>query len=235
MKRAIRGLLRVYTTPSGERPFARVSLDEHRCLLAIVSRIDRQKIPIIAAAINSLQAIDGIQTTILGDHHPRDEYGRSQSDFLRNAAAASGDKIMYYQGWDIDLSHLIYGASDMVIVGSCWEPCGLTQLIAMRYGSIPLVRSCGGLADTVIDDLVGEHANGFAFREEVHDDNQTANVPEAAALLIQSIRRAITVWANKRERWFTLLKNGITRDSSWSKPAADYVELYHESLRRRVP
>jgi len=234
-KRGIRRLLRGHTAPDGTRPFASVSQTTDDCLVGIVSRIDRQKVPIIMAAMHRLLAINEIQIVILGDHHPKDDYGRFQADLLHRTAAESGGRLMFCQAWDIDLSHLVFAASDMKLVASCWEPCGLTQLIGLRYGSVPVVRACGGLADTVVDDSAGEHANGFTFKEPLIDESETADVPKAATLLISTMRRAVTVWSKNRERWFELIHNGMTRDSSWNKPAAAYVRLYHEARRRRIP
>ena len=104
----------------------------------------------------------------------------------------------------------------------------------MRYGAVPVVRSVGGLADTVIDeqDVVrAAAANGFCFKEPV-DPSELMDLRQGAELLVSTVRRALNTHGTPR--WDELLINGLIRDSSWEVPAAQYMKLYHEAIRRRV-
>jgi starch synthase len=122
-------------------------------------------------------------------------------------------------GFDEDLAHLIYAGADMMLVPSRFEPCGLTQLIAMRYGTIPIVRAIGGLADTVFDK---DHShrplherNGYVF--ENYD--QTG--------LESALGRAIACYFNHPEHFRELMKNAMRYDYSWNIPGQDYLNIYH--------
>lgn len=120
------------------------------------------------------------------------------------------------------LSHQIYSGSDMFIVPSLFEPCGLTQLISLRYGTIPIVRSTGGLKDTVFDieysNRPFHETNGFAF---LYPD--TAGVDFA-------LDRALHQWFHAPERWKELVQNGMKMDYSWNNPSLAYLNLYHNAL-----
>ncbi|CAI7775865.1 unnamed protein product [Closterium sp. NIES-54] len=117
----------------------------------------------------------------------------------------------------------IYAGCDMILVPSMFEPCGLTQLIAMRYGAVPVVRKTGGLNDTVFDvdndhdraRAQGKDVNGFSF--EGAD----------AAGLDYALDRAISGWYDGREWWNGLAKRVMEQDWTWNRPALDYLELYY--------
>lgn len=117
-----------------------------------------------------------------------------------------------------EIAHLIYAGSDMFIVPSIFEPCGLTQLIALKYGAVPIVRRTGGLADTVFDvddtKISCEKTNGFVF------DNPDEKGMDSA------LDRAIQIWFENPERWRKIMINGMNDDYSWNLPAAAYVEIY---------
>ena len=104
------------------------------------------------------------------------------------------------------LAPLIYAGSDMFIMPSLFEPCGLGQLIAMRYGSVPVVKETGGLADTVQDSVTG-----FSFRRHTVED------------FWQAMRRAIYVYNADKDLWREIQRNGMTADYSWERSAAEYV------------
>jgi starch synthase len=110
--------------------------------------------------------------------------------------------------YDAKLARLIYAGSDIFLMPSRYEPCGLSQMIAMRYGCVPVVRAVGGLHDTVTD---GE--TGFVFIKPKTRDFVTA------------IKRAFGKY-NDKEAWQTLQKNGMSQDFSWTKSALKYFELY---------
>ncbi len=126
-----------------------------------------------------------------------------------------------------DLSHLIYAGADIFIVPSIFEPCGLTQLIALKYGTIPVVRRTGGLADTIFDvDHSGRTdnmANGYTF-----------DPPESTAME-QALSRAIDCWFHKPEKWRKLMVNGMLIDFSWNHPSNKYLEVYSSLVQGKTP
>ncbi len=119
-----------------------------------------------------------------------------------------------------ELAHLIYAGCDMFIVPSIFEPCGLTQLIALKYGTIPIVRRTGGLADTIFDvDHSGkpfDQTNGYTF------DSADAQGIDAA------LNRAIYCWFEEPEKWHHLMLNGMKMDFSWNHPSNLYVKIYEK-------
>lgn len=119
-----------------------------------------------------------------------------------------------------ELAHLIYAGSDILIVPSVFEPCGLTQLIAMKYGTIPVVRKTGGLADTVFDVDYSEKplnmTNGFVFE---HPNAQGID---------SALDRAIKLWYNSPDKWRELMVRTMMQDYSWDKPSLEYLKIYQE-------
>ena len=173
---------------------------------------------------------------ILGSAERNDPLGMSYEETLRGMAQAYSERLLFFDGFDIPLSHLIYAAAEIFLVPSGYEPCGLTQLVAMRYGAVPIVRATGGLVDTVIDD--GDQARhgsatGFHFREPL---SESAVMEERTAgdMLVSRVEEALKVYRTNPARWNQLMLNGMSRDSSWSVPSMQYVKLYHEAVRRSV-
>lgn len=123
------------------------------------------------------------------------------------------------------LAHLIYAASDMFIVPSLFEPCGLTQMIALRYGSIPIVRNTGGLADTIFDidhsKNPAETPNGYTF-----------DAPTPAGLE-SALSRAIDCWFHNPEKWRHLVLSGMSIDFSWNKPSDQYLNIYQKTIAEK--
>lgn len=121
-------------------------------------------------------------------------------------------------GYDEDLAHLIYAGADMLVVPSLFEPCGLTQMIALRYGSVPIVRAVGGLADTVFDrdhsQRPMEQRNGYVFHQADQPGIESA------------MDRALGLWFDYPEAFRQLVVNGMRYDYSWNRPGADYVNIY---------
>ena len=121
-----------------------------------------------------------------------------------------------------ELAHMIYAASDMFIVPSIFEPCGLTQMIALKYGSIPIVRKTGGLADTIFDvDNSGkpiEETNGYTF-----------DFPDIKGLE-SGLGRAIDTWFHDPEKWRKLMIRGMNMDFSWNIPSNYYLEIYRKLI-----
>jgi len=127
---------------------------------------------------------------------------------LRSLQLRYPDRIRFVEKFDEDLARLIYSGSDMFAMPSLFEPCGLGQLIAMRFGTIPIVRATGGLADTVT-----EGRNGFLFREKKEVD------------LFAAVARAAAVYRNSRA-WKRLVRQAMAEDHGWDRSAAEYVNLY---------
>ena len=115
------------------------------------------------------------------------------------------------------LAHLIYAGSDVILVPSRFEPCGLTQLYALRYGALPLVRRVGGLADTVVDATATNLAEGIATGFAFDDDNPAG--------LMSAIGRATALF-REREIWQGMMRRAMTRDFSWAAAARQYAAIY---------
>ncbi|MCE5318670.1 MAG: glycogen synthase GlgA [Parachlamydia sp.] len=126
-----------------------------------------------------------------------------------------------------ELAHRIYAGADMFIVPSIFEPCGLTQMIALKYGTIPIVRKTGGLADTIFDvDNSGrpfEKTNGYTF-----------DFPDAPGLE-SALKRAFDCWFHDPEKWRKLMINGMNIDFSWNHPSNLYLEVYHKLTGKGGP
>ncbi len=115
------------------------------------------------------------------------------------------------------LAHRIYAGSDMFLMPSQFEPCGLSQMIAMRYGSVPIARETGGLRDTVLSyNKFTDEGNGFTFfNYNAHD-------------MLHTVRRAVHYYNNNRDVWYRLIVRGMTGDYSWYSSAGKYMALYEE-------
>jgi starch synthase len=180
-------------------------------LFGVVSRLTPQKgLDLLLAALPGLVE-GGAGLALLGAGDADLETG------FAAAAAAYPGRVAVRIGYDVELAHLIVGASDIVLVPSRYEPCGLTQLYALRYGALPLVRRVGGLADTVVDatavSLADGSATGFAF---------DAASPQA---LRAAIERSRNLFA-ERALWRRMVRQAMTRDFSWAAAARQYLALY---------
>jgi starch synthase len=111
----------------------------------------------------------------------------------------------------------MYAGADMLMMPSRYEPCGLAQMIAMRYGCIPIARATGGLRDTIHDNQDSARSTGFLFDEAT---------PEALA---GALRRAMLAY-NEKDEWKTLQANGMRQDFSWHRSAQDYTRLYERLI-----
>ncbi len=178
-------------------------------LVGMVTRLATQKGLDLVEAV--LPRIDGAQFVILGTGEPRYE------EFFKQIAAER-DNVAAEIKFDEGLAHRIYAGCDMFLMPSRYEPCGLGQMIALRYGTIPIVRKTGGLADTVFEG--GERPNGFVFEE------YSADALEAA------INRALQGYRDQ-ERWAQLVANAMACDHSWGASARRYVELYKAAMAKR--
>ena len=125
--------------------------------------------------------------------------------------------IFFHFNYDESLSRLLYAAADFMIVPSLFEPCGLTQLISLRYGTVPIVRRTGGLANTVFDNPP-EKKNGYTF-----DTFDFIGINEA-------IDRALKCWKNNPSEHQKIITRGIHMDFGWEKSAVEYLKVYEKLL-----
>jgi starch synthase len=191
--------------------------DPAKLLFCVISRLSGQKgIDLLLAALPALVGGGG-QLVVLGAGEAPLEAG------LR--AAASQD-VGVLIGYDEGLAHLIQGGCDALLMPSHFEPCGLTQLCAMRYGALPVVAHVGGLCDTVID------ANEMALANGIGTGFHFA--PVQTEMLAAAILRALSVW-RQPEVWRRLQRNAMRTDVSWRRPAARYAALYRELSHSHVP
>ena len=185
-------------------------------LVGMISRLADQKgFDILAEAIGQLMELD-LQFVLLGTGDER--YHR----IFANVAGKYQGQAAVFLKFDPVLARRIYAGSDAFLMPSRFEPCGLGQLIAMRYGSVPIVRSIGGLADTVqgFDPTTGQ-GNGFAFSDYSEE------------ALLTAVKKAVETYRHK-DTWQTLMVQGMKADFSWRASARKYVELYHKALKLEV-
>jgi starch synthase len=184
-----------------------LGLDQNssRPLIGIVSRLAEQKgFDLIEQALPWLVGQTDAQLVILGAGNPHFE------GLFSAQARLHPDRIGVRVGFDAALAQRIYAGSDMFLMPSRFEPCGLGQMIALRYGSVPIVRATGGLNDTIRE---GYDGNGFRFH------------PYEARYLAEAIERALTAFRDQRG-WAMLRERGMREDNSWAQSAQSYVGLY---------
>jgi|SoiMetStandDraft_5_1073268.scaffolds.fasta_scaffold12720_1 starch synthase len=191
----------------------RLAVDSDVPLLGIVTRYTHQKgSDLLAAALPGLVNVP-VQLAALGSGE------RTHEDALRALAAHHPGKIAAAVGFDEALAHLIEAGADMFLMPSRFEPCGLNQMYSQRYGTPPVARATGGLADTIVDctpeTLAAGTATGFLFTEPAAEDLDAA------------VRRAIGVYRD-RGAWRSLQRNGMARDFGWTGPAGEYAEVYRQ-------
>lgn len=181
-------------------------------LLVLISRLADQKgIDLLLANANSWIE-RGYQLVILGSGDPHSEQA------LHTLADANASQMYFYRGFNETLARQIYAGGDIFLMPSRFEPCGLGQLMAMRYGTVPVVRATGGLKDTVIDYSGNRsHATGVHFIEATAEAFDTA------------VEKAIELYRNPTV-WSRIRCNALKRDSSWEASAGDYVMLYQQLL-----
>jgi starch synthase len=190
--------------------------DNFRPIIAVVSRLDRQKgVHLIEHAIFRALA-QNCQFVLLGT--PSEDAIAKQFWDLKHRLNDNPDCHLELS-YDEELSHLVYAGADMLLIPSIYEPCGLTQMIAMKYGTVPIVRATGGLADTVFDanhsDKDFSQRTGYVF--------QNADGPG----LDSAMQRAIGLWYQYPEYFRQLRMNGMAQDYSWHHPAEHYLNIYN--------
>jgi starch synthase len=184
-------------------------------IFAAVSRLTWQKGMDMLADVAEEIVYRGGKLIVCGQGDPT-----TQELMLRTAARFPG-RVAVYVGYDERLAHLIHGGSDAVIQPSRFEPCGLTQLYALRYGSVPIVSRTGGLAETVIDANDAAMGAGVATGFQFH--------PVTTEGLRHAIRRAIEVYQSP-DQWQRLQNQGMTARFSWERSGGLYAKLYHQLL-----
>ncbi len=183
-------------------------------LIGIVSRLTAQKGFDLLAELMPKFAESRLQLAILGTGDEK------YLNLLQEIKARGADNISVNIGFHPDLAPKIYAGSDIFLMPSHYEPCGLGQMIALRYGAVPLVRKTGGLADTVFEEGEGGEPNGFTFEEYT---------PEA---LWGAVSRALQAFEDK-VAWKKLMRRGMTCDYSWDASARKYEELYRLALGKK--
>jgi starch synthase len=183
-------------------------------LMGMVSRLSAQKgFDLIAKVIPDLAAL-GVHLVVLGD---------GEEKFVRLLSAAAAKKagnISCNFEFDLSLARRIYAGADMFLMPSHYEPCGLGQLIALRYGAVPVVRKTGGLADTVFDPRDSAEPTGFSFAKY------------SSAELKKAVQRAIRAWRTG-ETWEKIMRRGMASDFSWHHSARKYEELYRHGVEKK--
>jgi starch synthase len=191
---------------------------EAACLFCVVSRFTGQKgIDLILDALPEIFTHDA-QLVVLGSGDPALERA------FQAAVMAHPGRIGFVAGYDEPLSHLMQGGADAILVPSRFEPCGLTQLIGLRYGTLPVVARVGGLADTVID------ANEAALGDGVATGFQFA--PVTGEALADALLRAIGLF-HDRTSWDGMVRRAMTRPVGWDRAARHYRDLYQGLLAGR--
>ena len=191
----------------------RAGFDPHskEPLVVCVSRLVEQKgFSLVLSALDTLPQL-GAKFVFLGSGH----------GWIENALSQAGERwpetLHFFQGYDEPLSHLLYAGGDIFLMPSVFEPCGLSQMIAMRYGTVPLVREVGGLKDTVTDVDSPEGGNGFSF--------QTCD----AAGMLWALRRAIARFGDAGE-WDAIRVRAMRENFTWGRSALLYKTLYEKNL-----
>ena len=147
----------------------------------------------------------------------------SGNDWIENGIIKASEdypqSIKLFKGYDEPLSHLMYAGGDIFLMPSVFEPCGLSQMISMRYGTVPVVREVGGLRDTVFDVDRPEGGNGFTF--------QTCDVDG----MMWALRRAVDRYNTNKDAWKNIMLEGMKEDFTWDKSAGLYKDMYEDLMQ----
>ena len=186
-----------------------LNVDPNAPIVGIISRLSNQKgLDLVECVIRELMDT-GIQLVVLGMGEAKytNLFSWAESEYPGRLAARFA---MNHQ-----LAHRIYAGADMFLMPSQFEPCGLSQMIALRYGTVPIVRETGGLRDTVLSyNKFTDEGNGFSFfNYNAHD-------------MLHTVRRAVHYYRNNREVWYKLIVRGMTGDYSWYSSATKYMDMY---------
>ena len=182
-------------------------------LLILISRMDQQKGVDLAVEALEQVILRNWQAILLGTGNPDLE------EACRKLGREYSGRIFAAIRFDASLSRRMYAGGDILLMPSRYEPCGLAQMMAMRYGCVPLARATGGLQDTIVDasqDMT--HGTGFLFK------------PATAAALAETLERALAAYGDK-PRWQAIQAHGMAQDFSWEKSALKYLAVYRELMR----
>jgi len=182
-------------------------------IVSMVTRlVDQKGLDIVTEALPEIMSL-GVQLVILGTGE--EKYHR----ILSEAASRYPGRMRVLLQYNDGLAKAVYGGADLFLMPSRYEPCGLGQMIALRYGTVPIVRKTGGLADTVADySSKTGRGTGFVF------DAYTSPA------LVDCLRRALEVYSNEH-KWIRLMRAGMREDLSWEKSAKEYVKVYRKAIR----
>lgn len=187
-----------------------LEVDKKKFMIGLVSRLTDQKGLDLVAYIMNQMLDENTQLVVIGTGEPRYE------EMFRYFAEKYPDRVSANICYDADLAQKLYGAADAFLMPSAFEPCGLTQLISFRYGTVPIVRETGGLKDTV--EAYNEYektGTGFSFA------NYNAHE------LLDTVNYAKHVYFKKKAEWNKIVERGMKQDYSWNESAKKYEELYN--------
>ncbi len=192
----------------------KLPVDDAVPVISIISRLVEQKGFDLLQEIAGTLLKEDIKIIVLGTGEKR------YQTFLSELATKYPDKVGVKLTFDDTLAHLIEAGSDMFLMPSRYEPCGLNQIYSMRYGTIPIVRATGGLEDTVTD-IDSKNGNGTGIKFGPYDSKA----------LLQAIERALKIYRDEKT-WNKAVKNAMQQDFSWEKSAKEYITLYKKILKK---
>jgi len=193
--------------------------ERHELLIGMIQRLAEQKgIDIFIQGIEELMAMP-LQIVILGTGDP------AYHEQLKELARRFPERLAVNLTFDNALAHQIEAGADGFLMPSRFEPCGLNQMYSMRFGTVPIVKRVGGLADTVVDvtpaSVAAKTATGFVFAEH------------SAKALVETVRRVVAAFRD-HALWNGLVESGMRQDFSWSRSAHAYVQVYERALQQAV-
>ncbi len=192
-----------------------LNISDETPLIGMVSRlVDQKGFDLVMEVFEEIIGLDfGLIVLGLGDAR--------YHEMLTTQAGRYPARVSVNLAFDEALAHQIEAGCDIFLMPSRYEPCGLNQMYSMKYGTIPIVRATGGLADTVVDFDASDDSTGFVFKQY------------SSEALLEALRRARRVFDNK-PAWQGLVRRAMTRDFSWDRSANEYERTYLESLNRKV-
>lgn len=182
-------------------------------IIGMISRLyDSKGFDIVEKAFNDLMKLN-IRLILLGTGD------KKYHKFFENAVVKHNDKFSCYLGFDDELAHLIEAGSDMFLMPSKYEPCGLNQMYSLVYGTVPIVRETGGLSDTVenFNEKTGS-GNGFIFKKYNATD------------MIKEVKRALKIYCDDQKTWTKIMKAGMKSNFTWMNSSKNYVDLYKKVI-----
>lgn len=187
--------------------------DEKTPVVGIISRLtDSKGFDLLQKAMPEIIKLN-VRVILLGTGEKK--YQKYFEDF----ASKHSDKLSCYIGFDEKLAHLVEAGSDMLLIPSKTEPCGLNQMYSLVYGTVPVVHKTGGLADTV-NNYTDKNQDGNGFVFEKYDPKE----------LVKEIKRAVEIYSNDKSVWSKIIKNGMKSTFSWSDSTKHYVDLYKKLI-----